>query len=57
MFNPALFIASQKSPEQKAEEARQRMADDFAKMLKRMTPEERREFWKQHDTDTAASAD
>ncbi|MBT7069002.1 MAG: hypothetical protein HN919_22080 [Verrucomicrobia bacterium] len=58
MFNPILFPifgASQKSPAQKAEEARQKMADDFAKGLEEMTPEERQEFWNQHDKDTSSS--
>ena len=60
MFNPALFAllgSSQKNPEQKAEEARKKLGDDFAKTLEDMTPEERREFWEQHDRDVAASDD
>ena len=57
MFNPALFSlfsASQKSPEQKEEEARQKTGDDFARTLENMTSEEQRNFWKQHDRDTSS---
>jgi hypothetical protein len=60
MFNPAFFAlmgSSQKSPKRKAEESRQKLGDDFAEILKRMTPEERQDFWKQHDKDTTASED
>jgi len=57
MLNPALFGSSQKSPEQREEEVRQKLGDDFAKTLENMTPGERREFWEQHDRDTATNDD
>jgi hypothetical protein len=57
MFNPAFFAmfgSSQKSPEERATEARQKLGDDFARMLNNMMHEERREFWEQHDRDVPA---
>jgi hypothetical protein len=54
MFNPALFAASHKSPKQEAEQARQKMADDFLTTLDKMSAAERKRFWAQHDRDTAA---
>ena len=60
MFNPIFFAlmgSSQKSPEQKAKEGSQKVGDDFGRILDNMTPKERREFWEQHDRDTAASND
>ena len=54
MFSPALFAASRKSPKQEAEQARQKMADDFLTTLDKMSSAERKRFWEQHDADTAA---
>lgn len=46
----------QQSPAQKAKDAQDKIADDFESALDRMTPEERKAFWKQHDLDTGKDA-
>ncbi len=53
MFDMPFFPTHQKSRKQVEEEERQKVADDFEETLKKMTPSERKAFWKQHDEDTS----
>ena len=52
-MNPfPFFIHHQKTPEQKDEEERQKIGNELKEFIDRMTPEQRKQFWKQHDKDT-----
>ena len=44
-----------KTPAEKAKEAQEKLAEDFQLTLDRMTPAERKQFWKQHETDTGGN--
>lgn len=50
-FMPFLFTP-RKTPEQKDKEAQEDIGADLQKFLERMTPEERKRFWQEHDKET-----
>jgi len=49
------FIYYQKTKKQTEQETQQKIADDFTAFLDRMTPEQRKQFWEQHDKATNSS--
>lgn len=51
-FFPFL-IGDHRTPEQKDEEERRKIAEDLKEFLDRMSPDERKKFWAQHEKDTS----